>query len=219
MAKLKLQSNADPLVASQIAVARKKLEGLTSRLQLLNEKMDKLSVLAPQSGKVLPAAIRQVGQADDEQFFPWTGRLTDERNLGCIVQRGDALFSIVDESHKNVTLYVGEREIDYIQQGQAVTMLLSQTPGQLFHGSVLAIYEVDVDVNEDEARDIGVEQVEGPSGKRLTLQTPYRVIVKFEQLPKSAFIGSGGRARIHVPSQTLVQKAVDFMERLASMNL
>ncbi len=219
-AQLKLRANEDPLAAAQLVVIQKNIEANEDELAVLQEEHSKLTVKAPLNGVALPAPIRKAKFSNDEQLRKWQGQLTDEINQNCFVERGEQLLSIHSEGQKTITLFVGEREIDFVKKDQPVEMLFAQQPGTLFAGIVGDIYEVDVDLNKDQTvGEIGVETYEDASGRLQSLETPYRVTVIAETVPKHAFVGSGGRARISIPYKTFAEKTAQFFERLASFNL
>ncbi|MDG1872271.1 MAG: hypothetical protein P8J27_00060 [Mariniblastus sp.] len=216
--KLKLRENSEPLVASQIAVTQKNIESSREELKLLADKHAKLTVQAPVDGVLIPAGIR-TDIYQDASVKTRQGRPTDKENLNCFVERGEELFSIVAEEKKTVTLFIGEREIDFVKSDQKLKLMFVQQPGDLFDGLVGKIYEVDVDLNQKSVGDIGLETYQDAAGKIKSSQTPYRVTVKSTEIPTNAFAGSSGRARISIPPQTLAQKTKDFFERLAEFEL
>ena len=211
--------NEDPLAASQIAVTQKNIEAENTKLRLLEDELARLNVLAPQSGVIHPAPDQAEFYVADGQAKKWQGNLLDDKNLNCYVQRGDHLLAIQSADKKTVTLFVGEREIDELETGQPLVVMFSQCPGQTFDGLVGAIFKVDVDVNDVESADTGVETYVNAAGKLQSLQTPYRVVAELESIPTQAFAGSGGRARISVTNKTLAQKTMEFFDRLAKFNL
>ena len=216
--QLNLRVNESPLIAAQIAVMQKNVEASLRELQLLKKKLAKLDVKAPVDGVVFPVAVRNQ-RYDEEGASKWQGKPTDAANLNCFVTRGEELLSIENRDQKTVTLFVGEREVDYLKPGQEVRMLFTQDSNETFPGVVNEIYEVDVNLNQSVAGDIGVETYQDAAGQIKSTQTPYRVTVDTDQIPQNAYAGSGGRARISIPPQTLAEKTKEFFERLAKFQL
>ena len=216
--KLNLRVNESPLIAAQIAVMQKNVESSQRELRLLEAKQAKLTVNAPIDGVVFPVLARKQTYADDGAN-KWQGKPTDASNLNCFVTRGEELFSIENRDRKSVTLFVGEREVDYVKPGQEIRMLFTQDSGETFAGVVKEIYEVDINLNQDLARDLGVETYQDAAGQIKSTQTPYRVTVEADVIPQHAYAGSSGRARISIPPQTMAQKTKVFFERLAKHEL
>ena len=216
--KLNLRVNESPLIAAQIAVMQKNIEASEQELNLLEAKQEKLTVITPVDGMVSPVVARKQIY-DDAEATKWQGKPTDASNLNCFVERGEELFSIENRIKKNVTLFVGEQDVDFIKPGQEIRMLFAQDSSDTFEGVVGEIYEVDVNLNENMTRDIGVETYQDAAGNIKSTQTPYRVTVKTDAIPPHAYAGSSGRARISIPSQTLAQKTKEFFERLAKFEL
>lgn len=227
--QLRLRMNEEMLVAARMAVTQKNIEANEAELVVLQEDQSKLNVVSPLDGVVFPAPIRKSvfgdrsdldrWKGDRWQGDRWHGHLTDRINLDCYVERGEQLFFVHSRNEKTVTLYVGEREIDFVNSGQPVVVLFSQLPGELWEGIVGEIYEVDVDLNQRSMGDIGMDTYQDSVGNLKSLETPYRVTVNMETVPEHAFVGSGGRARISIPSQTLAEKTWQFFDRLARFNL
>ena len=215
---LQYRASEDPLVAPQIVVTKKNVESSKQELRLLETKHAKLSVASPVAGILVPSRIRKA-VFEDGLAKKWQGRLTDKANLNCFVERGEELFQIESAENKTVTLFVGERDIDFVKTGQEMKLLYSQRPGELFDGIVGEIYEVDVDLNEAAVGDIGMETYLDAAGKTKSSQTPYRVTVNSATVPPLVYSGSSGRARISVPSQTLFLKMKELFKRLAKFEL
>lgn len=216
--QLNLRVNEGPLIAAQIAVMQKNVEASERELRLLEKKRAKLTVNAPIDGVVFPVLSKEQIYEQD-QANKWEGKPTDASNLNCFVVRGEELFTIENRDRKTITLFVGEREIDYIKPGQDIRMLFTQDSGETFAGIVKEIYEVDINLNKNVAWDIGVETYQDASGQIKSTQTPYRVTVEADVIPQQAYAGSSGRARISIPSQTLAQKVKEFFERLVKYEL
>lgn len=214
--ELTVRVNEDPLVAPLIAETQKDIEAAQSRLQLIQKEDQRLTVAAPHDGHAVPAMPRRFSEPTSNG---WQGTLMDLANRDCLVRRGDHLMTLHRPDSKTVTLFVGEREIEMVQPGQEVTLMFHQEIEATTTGTVDEIYEVDVDLNDPQAGDTGVETWRDMSGKMQSGQTPYRVTVVTESIPAQAFVNSGGRAAIRTPDRTLLQKAMELIDRLARMNL
>ena len=129
--QLGFRSNEDPLAAVQVAVIQKNIEANLAELAVLQQERSKLTVTAPADGIVLPASIRRAIFRDYDELRKWQGHLTDEINQNCFVQRGEQLMLIHAPNEKTITLFVGEREIDYLKKGQSIQMLFAQIPGTI----------------------------------------------------------------------------------------
>ena len=134
-------------------------------------------------------------------------------------QRDDLFVILVNGKQLVTTLFVGERDINFVKPGQTVSLLFSQKHGSKVSGQVEAIFEADVDLTERPLGDIGLDTYQDATGRLKSVQTPYRVTVTADSIPTSAFVGSGGRARIEIPSQTMWESSLQFLKRIANTKL
>ncbi|MDG2013457.1 MAG: HlyD family efflux transporter periplasmic adaptor subunit [Pirellulaceae bacterium] len=218
--RMELQANDDPNLIATINVLKRNEEKVTSELRLLRLEAKKLTIHAPAHGMVYPAQQSSSTSEIRPAFLNWDGEMGESRIKGYLVPRGEALISLSDPNSLQITLFVGERDVNLITQGEEVLISFEQQPQQIYHGRLGEIFKEGVDVSENPALfDVGLETVIDGQGSVQTLQTPYRAEVIIEGLKNDIFPGSRGNAKIRVRSQTLAEKCGRFINRIIDTQL
>ncbi len=219
LAELRVRVSENQAIASKILILEKDIISLQQELELLIIKQAKLTITAPSSGIIVPA--ERISKAISKNFMPTSalGSMSDPRNYGAQVARGDKLLTLEPANDSQLVLYVGERNIDLVTAGQDVRLVFTQQSGTVVDGKVTNIYEVDVDTNSQEIVSTGLETYLDSAGIIRSTQTPYRVIATAEHIPPHAYTGSSGRARIYTKPKTLASKLKYSIQHLVSFNL
>lgn len=94
----------------KVSVLSAQLEQVKAQLQLINEQLQRTSIVAPFDGVVIEGDLSQ--------------------SLGSPVERGASLFKMAPLEGYRIVLNVNERLISYVQAGQTGTLALSSLPEQ-----------------------------------------------------------------------------------------
>ncbi|MGZ4980654.1 MAG: HlyD family efflux transporter periplasmic adaptor subunit [Methylobacter sp.] len=94
----------------KVSVLSAQLEQVKAQLQLINEQLQRIAIVAPFDGVVIEGDLSQ--------------------SLGSPVERGASLFKMAPLEGYRVVLNVNERLISYVQAGQTGTLALSSLPEQ-----------------------------------------------------------------------------------------
>ena len=120
------QSQYDEAVAKYTRAKAKifnaKVAQADARISLVKEKLKRTRLVSPLDGIIVKGDLSQ--------------------SLGAAISRGDMLFDISSLHDYRVNLLVDERDISYVQAGQAVDIVLSAFPGEQVSVEVDAITPV-----------------------------------------------------------------------------
>ncbi|MFK7770904.1 MAG: efflux RND transporter periplasmic adaptor subunit [Saprospiraceae bacterium] len=119
------QSGLDK-ITSERAIAKAKLQGLKSRMKVLN----------------LP--IPTAGDADLKTFLsivsPLNGFVREIKiNTGIFVNPQQDLFEIVDNHHLHIDFMVFEKDLPFVKEGQMISFSLQSQPKNVMHAKIFAI--------------------------------------------------------------------------------
>ncbi|MEW4563967.1 HlyD family efflux transporter periplasmic adaptor subunit [Bremerella sp. JC770] len=211
---LKLRSNNNPEAAAQIPTAESALADLQQRRLVLQKQKDQLTIRAPVDGVVITAPHR-IDKQESERFLTrWSGSPLDEKNRGCLLERGELLCLIGDASALQARLFVDQDQIELIRAGDPVSILFD---GSSIHSLQGTVQEVSTDQSVQIPRNLsanaalGLERKE--DGSVALVDGAYSVRVKLdERSPQEILPGTCGRAVVVGRTQTLWQIVSRFVQ-------
>lgn len=211
---LLLRSNNNPEAAAQIPTAESALKDLQQRRQVLQRQLDQLTIRAPADGVVIPAPHKNPKGESDRFLAQWSGSPLEEKNRGCLLQRGELLCLIGDASALQARLFVDQDQIELIRAGDAVSILFD---GNSIHSIQGTVKEVSTDQSVQIPRNLtanpalGLERKE--DGSVALVDGAYSVTVILEESsPQEILPGTCGRAVVIGRTQTLWQIASRFVQ-------
>ncbi|MDA7978468.1 MAG: biotin/lipoyl-binding protein [Pirellulales bacterium] len=117
----------DQQAGAAIPAIQEALDGINEQLELKIEERTLLTIRAPRGGVVLPPPARPKPGRSEIELTTWTGSLLDRSNLGCRLDAGEMFCQIAGESGQaKAMLVIDQGEIEFINTGQEVTILLDQ---------------------------------------------------------------------------------------------
>lgn len=211
---LLLRSNNNPEAAAQIPTAESALDDLQQRRQVLQRQLDQLTIRAPADGVVIPAPHKNAREESDRFLAQWSGSPLEEKNRGCLLQRGELLCLIGDAHALQARLFVDQDQIELIRAGDAVSILFD---GNSIHSIQGTVKEVSTDQSVQVPRNLtanaalGLERKE--DGTVALIDGAYSVtVVLNENSPQEILPGTCGRAVVIGRTQTLWQIASRFVQ-------
>lgn len=200
-------------VASEVQLINTEIEKVQAQLEVLEDEQKSLTLSAANGGLLRPITMNANMAYDSaDTRMQLSGTLFDAENRDCFVSRGQPLF-ILEGPEFRLVSYLGEKDVEFLAVGQHIVVAFNQSPAKKLVGTIEAIVETEVKLNEYETASSGMETFIDQSGETQTLQTPYRVIMKLEGFPSWIMVGSNGRARISVANRTLAQKVWFVLDR------
>jgi multidrug efflux pump subunit AcrA (membrane-fusion protein) len=199
---------------AQIPSTRAALADADERLEQLERDAERLTIVAPKSGTVLPPPSVPRKRRNADRLDAWSGMPLDARNLGSYLERGTLLCLIGDPSRFEAVLHVEQSDIELVQEGQPVRMRLDHIPDSVFHGTVTEIARLDLKVMPREL--VAADDLPSRTdqrGVRRPLDTWYQARVRFDADPPHLVGGIRGRARIEVAPRSLGEQLARFLKQ------
>ena len=211
---LKLQRVNDPAAADQIPLAEQTLADLLQRLNSRRRDLLRLELRAPVAGYVLAPPNRPAPSSKQNSLRTWCGNPLEPRNLGSFLEVGTLLCWVGDPQQKEAVLVIDQQEIEFLQPGQPVKLLLEQRTSTLLHGEILEAAKQEVrtlapQLSQHAGGEIATQRDD--AGQERPLTTCYRVRVRLTQSIDIPYHGARGHALVHVGSQTLAQWLYRFL--------
>ena len=200
------QIDAGLPLASELNLVQSEIDKRLAEIKLLKKEIDGHEILAGRAG-ILKAIATERQDRPGETIQPLL-----RQNNGCYVKRGQPLFSIENKEHQLVAV-VGERNVEFLEIGQAVQLRFVQSNGERIEGKITKIVETELNLNAGKAEQFGLDFTIDNEGNQLLTETPYRVVIEVPTIPAHAMIGSSGHARISVAQSSASQKLAFFLDR------
>lgn len=202
LARLRLENleklrGADSEAGPKIPAARAALDDLTDQLADRRRDADRLTLVAPTAGILIPAPATSADHADDRRLPTWSGQLLEPLNQGALVEPGTLVCLVGDPKHLSAVLLVDDTDVPRVSPGQSVRLVLEQTPGEVLTGEVLDVARHDAESSESQmtARADLASLFAGltPPGRA---DTHYQARVRVDLPPHALAIGGRGEAKI-----------------------
>ncbi len=197
---LRRRSFADRDAQLQIPEVQKSLEGTGRQLHEKLEESDRLTLVAPRDGVVIPP--RPVPQRPQVEggLSGFSGTPFDERNDGAILSHGMEFCRIGDPKQWEAVLVVDQSDIEFVNPKQHVAILLEQMPlggiGATIHDiSPEAMKECPPSLSNKYGGPIATE-TDHATGRELPQSTHYKAITlpldgKYASSLRSGLRGEG----------------------------
>ncbi len=204
---LKTRQVDDPEAARELPTAEEQLTDLKDQLAQRLTDQRRLTLTAPVEGTLIPAP-RTPAPADAAELPDWVGSPFDADNQHCFLKRGTWLCSLGNPRALEASLIVDQEDVEYVQAGQTVRILLDEYPDQVITGTIDDIAEIDLEdlhpnlIHREEV----ITEVDA-EGKRRLSSTSYLVRVKLDVTDEQPVIHASGQAKIVVAPESLGKKA------------
>lgn len=196
----------DPLAREQLAAERAMLASLQEQLAQKQTEHDRLNIVAPVAGTVLPPPEQPKPPEDSPQLPTWFGTLLEPRNLGAFVKETDLVCHVGDPRRLTASLVIDQTEINFIEPGQDVEILLKELPDQILWGKVKHIAPSELRFSPRQlSNKAGGElaTVTDETGMERPLSTSYEARVPIEDKDGLLRLGLTGTGKIHAGWQSL----------------
>ena len=210
-------------VVNQVAVVETQLKNATEDLQLRQQDVQRLTVVAPVKGSLVPPAKTQKRTSNTEGLNRWHGYPTESRNIGSYLEQGTIVGRIVPDSKKlEAVLAVDQSEIEFVRNGQSVQLFPVAIPGSIVESNVQEISTSKMKaVPKGLSSRFGGDLVatRDDQGNDVPQSTTYQVSVPFELDTELLSDGCTGKAKIRAGSQTVGQRLVRLIQQTFRFDL
>lgn len=201
---------------ARIPAAQAALADIDQRLTQLQHDTAELTLVAPIDGTILPPpAVPH--EPDSDKLPSWSGTPLDAHNLGCFLDTGTLVCLIGQPDQFEGVLHVAQTDVEMVQPGQRVRMMLDHLPGQVFQGHVTEIAKLDVDVMPRELTAAGdVPSRTDERGVQHPLDAWYQARVRFDQEPPHEIARVHGTAKISLAPRSLGAQLSRYLKQTFS---
>ncbi len=210
---LQARRSTDPDASLQIPTAEKMLDDMHERLEKNREEQDKLVLIAPAAGVVLPPPDAGSGQSVPGRLPTWSGTPLDEENRGCLLETGTVFCLIGEPSRLEAVLYVDQTDIQFLRLGQPVRLRLDTLPGKVLEGTIVEVAQKDAKVAPRELATVDLPVRVSRDGVARPVDAAYQARVSLDEHDYHLPIGSRGKAKVVVQPQPLGRRLFRYLSR------
>jgi putative peptide zinc metalloprotease protein len=212
--------------SSQIDYIEQRLAGVEKQLAKQRSDLDRLRIVAPRAGTIIPPPrIAERAAADSPELPAWTGTPLDERNLGAALspEGQQNLFCQIGDSNKwDAILVIDQDDVDLVQGGEEVKLLLDESASDVFVSTIAnrASDELAVAPPRLASTNGGPLPAQaGPDGTLRPLNTSYQAEAPLDNSSGLLRNGLTGRARIEARPRTLWWRLSRYFSRTFNFEL
>lgn len=210
---LKRRQVKDNTAAAQVPTAEEALADLEDRLSKRLVDQERLTLVAPVDGTVLPPRPKAAPQTTEE-LPTWTGTPLDTENRNCHLETGTLVCLVGDPDRMEAILIIDQSDVEFVREGQTVRVLFEQLPEAILTGKITEIAELDLRIIPPELvreRELPVQRDD--SGAVRPLSAAYQARVALDQHGHRLLLGETGRAKILADPRTLAARLARTMSR------
>jgi putative peptide zinc metalloprotease protein len=131
----------NPDAANELPAAEALLVELSKQLSKRQRRYEGLVLKSPSSGRLVavarrPQADRSPSPQQEYRLVGWSGFPTDQENDKCFLESGTELMSVVSDDQWNAELILSQSQVQRIDLGDAVKLVLESNPATTFTGTV-----------------------------------------------------------------------------------
>jgi putative peptide zinc metalloprotease protein len=216
---LNLVGFKDVSANSQIEPLKKMLASTQKQLAKREDDREKLRLVAPRDGTVLPPPLVEK-RGDDGSHLPvWSGSPFDPENIGATLTIGTKLCQIGDPKLLEARLVIDQGDVEFVAPGQEVEIMLDQTAEYVY----TKCYIERVSTEDLKESPIHLSSLHGgslptkmdPSGNARPLTPIFEAVVPLPEKDENNLLRLGlvGRAKISTAPRTLWSRLYRYATR------
>ena len=136
---LRREALRDPRSSSQIPEIEKALKTVADQLVQKGRDQERLRLVAPVDGTVLPPPITTEREDPEGQLPFWSGTPLDPPNSGAYLKESVMFCQIGDPRKLEAVLVIDQGDIDFVHKGQKVDVKLDSLPHDTLHSRIAEI--------------------------------------------------------------------------------
>ena len=216
-------SHDDQSVTDELELARVQYNTTTKNLELRKQEIEKLTIVAPGSGKLIPPERVPQTNSDSGALHTWNGYPLEARNIGSYLEQSTVVARLVPDSEKfEAILTVDQSEIEFVETGHAVELLPHAMPGKSIFANVGEISttkmkSVPKGLSSRYGGDLVTSQNE--AGLDVPQSATFQVSVPFDLANAVLSDGCTGKAKIQAGSQTIGQRLLRLFQKTFRFDL
>ncbi|HVT28848.1 MAG TPA: hypothetical protein VHE81_12610, partial [Lacipirellulaceae bacterium] len=219
-------SLADSEASAQIDPIRNALASTENQLRDREEDRDKLRLVAPRDGTVLPPLLVEKQSDENLHLAKWSGSPLDRENIGAHLMKGTKFCQIGDPNRMEARLYLDQGDVELLKNkvDWPVEIMLNQTADVVYVSTIESVSNDSIKISPTHLSSLhggDLPTKMDASGVPRPLSTVYEAIVP---LPESdpyhrLRIGLVGRAKITTPPRTIWSRLVRYLSKTFNFDL
>jgi putative peptide zinc metalloprotease protein len=214
----------DPRASGEIERVTEALNGVKSQLEKRVTDQQKLQLVAPQAGTVLPPPLVPEQPSDDDQQLPrWSGSPFQDQNLGATLLKGTKFCQIGDPSRLEARLVIDQGDFAFVEPDQRVEIMLNQSAETVYVSriekkSLKTVKESPAHLSSLHGGELATQM--GPDGVARPLSPVFDALVPLPEDKEGLLrIGLVGRAKIATAPRTLADRLWRYLSRTFNFEL
>lgn len=209
------QQIGDTTAANDLPTAREVLKDLEKLRDHLREDHQRLTIAAPQSGRVFVTSPKPV-DASAAATPVAADKLLDAASVGAMLDVGTRLCVVGDPEHWVAIAVIEEASIPLVRAGQSARLQLDALPGEVLTGVVRQVAEVEID---EDARRLPEEQSQSSAQDRpgQLVRTRYQAKIDLDSAPATLRLSASGTAKIDVEPTSLGRRLFETIRHTFSI--
>jgi putative peptide zinc metalloprotease protein len=223
---LKRTVHASMLARGELERVQEDSQSLADQLVEKEQEKEKLTIVAPVSGTVLPPKSMRPQEQNTGQLPKWSGSPLDDANVGAFLDQSVKLCEIGDPNRLEANLIVTQEDIEFVissvGEGRTVELMFEQRPGKTYTSKIEEISLIELQATpEGLSNKTGGEipTVTDESGRERPMTVSYEATVPLPEAVRGLRLGSSGIAKIHTRPQTLGQRFWRYLTRTFNFRL
>jgi putative peptide zinc metalloprotease protein len=213
-------------VAGPLGETREHLARVEAQLTERQADLDRLRIVAPRDGVVIPPPrVPERPEVDEAELPAWTGTPLDEKNLGATLSPEGAenlLCQIGDPNEWDAVLVIDQDDVDLVHAGQEVRLMFEESAYHVFISTI-----EDAGLEELTTAPPRLASTNGgplpaqpnPDGSLRPLNTSYQAIARLDNEHGLLRNGLIGRARIETAPRTLTRRLMRYLSRTFNFDI
>lgn len=215
----------DPSAGMRIQETRESRDMLEQQLAEKNRELQRLSIMAPIAGVVLPVPAKPALE-DNRRLPSWSGSPLDTKNTGATFQQSELICRIGQPEDLEALLVVDQSDIELLDQAMAggaepeTVLQLDAFPGNTLTSRVVGVAKVELQAApENLSRQAGGQmstETDPVTGSQRPLSTSYHARVPLDdQGPLAGLLcdGQQGTAKVYTRWQSLGRRLYRYIVR------
>lgn len=191
---------------SRIITANEALAATERQLAQKLRDHSRLTLTAPRSGTILPARQRNTRKPHD-QLPTWEGLPLEERNIGSYLATDTVVCLIGDADSMKGTALVDQTQIERVEIGQSVRILVDELHEQVLTGTVTEIARVE---SEQAPPELIAKQLL-PADASATAKAYYAVSISLHPAQRPPVQWASGKAKIAVQPLAVAEVLYNYL--------
>jgi putative peptide zinc metalloprotease protein len=220
----RLQFKATNSVAAlAVPALEKSLAASSKSLQQRREDRQRLTLVAPIAGTVLPppSVPKREDEGRDRELPRWSGNPLEPTNLGAYLQPPDLYCHIGDPTKWEANIVIEQDEIEFVHNDQTVRIKFDALPGRTFESKIIEIGPEMEFTSRQLSSKAGGEMMskQDKSGAERPMNTSYQARAAIDDDTGALVPGLRGTARISASWQPLGKRAWRWLMRTFNFHL